>query len=326
MCKYRISSVSLAVRNFYLHVLQASSLLANPQNDVVQHSVPYAKGKPFHKSRLLALTALVWLPNRRSPNHTTSIGAISHRPKQFRGIAHWLSWQSHWGNGIKDLLFEESTSPCGTSHPLNQCPFQSSKPKAWNTPQRNPKPDLEMHPTDYWCGWIQEHCQAHHMTENEPAPTCLNHTIHKQSQSVVDWQTTPVALKTLQLLLTDGWGWLKKILITCHKSHCIFFLDSFHQLEGKVGSSVAWQSLMVAVHPRSPTRWMGYLKHQQPWGQPPRPWHQPGECQISQPKISFEYMDVSKNMDGENKWKTLLKWMIWGYPYFWKHPYSEVYW
>ena len=25
-------------------------------------------------------------------------------------------------------------------------------------------------------------------------------------------------------------------------------------------------------------------------------------------------------MDGLS-WKTLLKWMIWGYPYFWKHPY-----
>ena len=25
-------------------------------------------------------------------------------------------------------------------------------------------------------------------------------------------------------------------------------------------------------------------------------------------------------MDGL-QWKTLLKWMIWGYPYFWKHPY-----
>ena len=25
-------------------------------------------------------------------------------------------------------------------------------------------------------------------------------------------------------------------------------------------------------------------------------------------------------MDGL-EWKTLLKWMIWGYPYFWKHPY-----
>ena len=43
-------------------------------------------------------------------------------------------------------------------------------------------------------------------------------------------------------------------------------------------------------------------------------------------------MDVSKDrgktpkMDGygwfimENR-KTVLKWMIWGYPYFWKHPY-----
>ena len=25
-------------------------------------------------------------------------------------------------------------------------------------------------------------------------------------------------------------------------------------------------------------------------------------------------------MDGL-QWKTLLKWMIWGYHYFWKHPY-----
>ena len=38
-------------------------------------------------------------------------------------------------------------------------------------------------------------------------------------------------------------------------------------------------------------------------------------------------MDVSKNwggispkIDGENNGKPLLKWMIWGYPYFWKHP------
>ncbi len=23
-------------------------------------------------------------------------------------------------------------------------------------------------------------------------------------------------------------------------------------------------------------------------------------------------------------WKTLLKWMIWGYPYFWKHPYIHI--
>ena len=27
-------------------------------------------------------------------------------------------------------------------------------------------------------------------------------------------------------------------------------------------------------------------------------------------------------MDGL-QWKTLLKWMIWGYPYFWKHPYQK---
>ena len=24
------------------------------------------------------------------------------------------------------------------------------------------------------------------------------------------------------------------------------------------------------------------------------------------------------------QWKTLLKWMIWGYPYFWKHPYQKT--
>ena len=29
-------------------------------------------------------------------------------------------------------------------------------------------------------------------------------------------------------------------------------------------------------------------------------------------------------MDGLS-WKTLLKWMIWGYPYFWKHPYIYIY-
>jgi len=40
-------------------------------------------------------------------------------------------------------------------------------------------------------------------------------------------------------------------------------------------------------------------------------------------------LGVSKNkgipkMDGENHGKTLSKWMIWGYPYFWKHPVGEV--
>ena len=40
------------------------------------------------------------------------------------------------------------------------------------------------------------------------------------------------------------------------------------------------------------------------------------------------YMGVSKNR-GTPKWmvydgKTLLKWMIWGYPYFWKHPYGYM--
>jgi len=28
-------------------------------------------------------------------------------------------------------------------------------------------------------------------------------------------------------------------------------------------------------------------------------------------------------MDG-SQWKSLLKWMIWGYPYFWKHPYVSI--
>ena len=43
------------------------------------------------------------------------------------------------------------------------------------------------------------------------------------------------------------------------------------------------------------------------------------------------HMDVSKNRGGKTaqngwffSWKTLLKWMIWGYPYFWKHPYCSV--
>ena len=39
-------------------------------------------------------------------------------------------------------------------------------------------------------------------------------------------------------------------------------------------------------------------------------------------------MGVSKKNRGTPKWmvyngKTLLKWMIWGYPYFWKHPYND---
>ena len=38
-------------------------------------------------------------------------------------------------------------------------------------------------------------------------------------------------------------------------------------------------------------------------------------------------MGVSKNrgtskwMVDSLEWKTLLRWMIWGYHYFWKHPY-----
>ncbi len=51
---------------------------------------------------------------------------------------------------------------------------------------------------------------------------------------------------------------------------------------------------------------------------------------IHEPPIPHDtsqfYMDVSKNR-GTPKWMVcngkpyLLKWMIWGYPYFWKHPY-----
>ena len=42
------------------------------------------------------------------------------------------------------------------------------------------------------------------------------------------------------------------------------------------------------------------------------------------PSNESYYMGVSKNRGTRNgwlQWKTLLKWMIWGYPYFWKHPY-----
>ena len=37
-------------------------------------------------------------------------------------------------------------------------------------------------------------------------------------------------------------------------------------------------------------------------------------------------MGVSKYRGrGGLYWKTLLKWMIWGYPYFWKHPKKRDY-
>ena len=44
-------------------------------------------------------------------------------------------------------------------------------------------------------------------------------------------------------------------------------------------------------------------------------------------QIHTHYMGVSKNR-GTPKWmvydgKALLKWMIWGYHYFWKHPHQE---
>ena len=47
------------------------------------------------------------------------------------------------------------------------------------------------------------------------------------------------------------------------------------------------------------------------------------------PERIYIYMGVSKNR-GTPKWmvyngKTLLKWMIWGYPYLWKHPYIHIY-
>ena len=43
------------------------------------------------------------------------------------------------------------------------------------------------------------------------------------------------------------------------------------------------------------------------------------------PEGRTPHMDVSKNRGTQNgwwkEWNTLLKWMIWGYHYFWKHPY-----
>ena len=47
--------------------------------------------------------------------------------------------------------------------------------------------------------------------------------------------------------------------------------------------------------------------------------------EISEGDVHVVYMGVSKNsgipkMDGL-EWKSLLKWMIWGYHYFRKHPY-----
>ena len=44
-------------------------------------------------------------------------------------------------------------------------------------------------------------------------------------------------------------------------------------------------------------------------------------------QIHTHYMGISKNR-GSPKWmvydgKALLKWMIWGYHYFWKHPHQE---
>ena len=43
---------------------------------------------------------------------------------------------------------------------------------------------------------------------------------------------------------------------------------------------------------------------------------------------TLQDMDVSKNNGTQNGWFikenptcTAIKWMIWGYPYFWKHPY-----
>ena len=55
-------------------------------------------------------------------------------------------------------------------------------------------------------------------------------------------------------------------------------------------------------------------------------WSGPGVVQDPFDEIFslVKYMGVSKN-GGTPKWmvykgKPLLKWMIWGYPYFWKHP------
>ena len=35
-------------------------------------------------------------------------------------------------------------------------------------------------------------------------------------------------------------------------------------------------------------------------------------------------VNFTPKMDGENNGKSLLKFMIWGYHFFWKHPYMNI--
>ena len=68
-----------------------------------------------------------------------------------------------------------------------------------------------------------------------------------------------------------------------------------------------------------------HLKDHPP-GHPTGP-SQPWGFAMNQRHTNFHSMDVSKNRVEKTQngwfisWKTLLKWMIWGYHYFWKHPY-----
>ncbi len=39
-------------------------------------------------------------------------------------------------------------------------------------------------------------------------------------------------------------------------------------------------------------------------------------------KKIWVFPKIGVRQNGWTKWKTLLKWMIWGYPYFWKYPYT----
>ena len=62
------------------------------------------------------------------------------------------------------------------------------------------------------------------------------------------------------------------------------------------------------------------------WNSDPKRTKFPKDDNVSDIRCLFIIgMDVSEN-SGTQKWmvyngKTLLKWMIWGYHYFWKHPY-----
>lgn len=200
--------------------------------------------------------------------------------------------QSHWGNGIKDLLLEESTSPCETSHPLFKvlvCHFQSSKASPKHKTSRSEIQNLIWRCT-LLTSWFQEHCQAHIIEIVKRLKlNRLQHvsTIHKRSQK-------RVGLPNRASRPQSSHWWLNKNPFTCQWITNLFSHPEppTWRLIGHLSystftwrlifpPSAAWQSLMAAVHPRSLTRWMGYpQQHQQPWGQPPRPWHQPGEDQL----------------------------------------------